>query len=196
MIMVGMRGFEPPTTCTPSRCATRLRHIPTNARLNSFLITPVEESQYFPELVADLADRDLALVVAAVAVRRVRGIRGRARRRLDPARHLHLEPLLRPRDREALLVEELLDAQHGLDVAAPVDPLARAVLRGRQRRELRLPVAEDVGLGVEDLANLSDLGEELVRDGFLHRRSARWFIRPRRERRRAWTGGTRRSCGA
>src|SRR5262245_4947002 len=101
MIMVGMRGFEPPTTCTPSRCATRLRHIPTKRRLDSFLITPVEESQYFPELVADLADRDLALVVATVAVRRVRRVRGGRRRRLHSSRHLHLEPLLRPRDREA-----------------------------------------------------------------------------------------------
>ena len=26
--LVGMRGFEPPTTCTPYRCATRLRYIP------------------------------------------------------------------------------------------------------------------------------------------------------------------------
>ena len=27
--LVGARGFEPPTTCTPSKCATRLRHAPT-----------------------------------------------------------------------------------------------------------------------------------------------------------------------
>lgn len=26
--MVGVRGFEPPTTCTPCRYATRLRHTP------------------------------------------------------------------------------------------------------------------------------------------------------------------------
>ena len=26
--MVGMRGFEPPTTRPPAECATRLRHIP------------------------------------------------------------------------------------------------------------------------------------------------------------------------
>lgn len=26
--MVGMRGFEPLTTATPLRCATRLRHTP------------------------------------------------------------------------------------------------------------------------------------------------------------------------
>jgi hypothetical protein len=32
-LMVGTRGFEPPTTCSQSRCATRLRHVPTAALL-------------------------------------------------------------------------------------------------------------------------------------------------------------------
>ena len=27
--MVGATGFEPATTCTPSKCATRLRYAPT-----------------------------------------------------------------------------------------------------------------------------------------------------------------------
>ena len=27
--LVGARGFEPPTPCSQSRCATRLRHTPT-----------------------------------------------------------------------------------------------------------------------------------------------------------------------
>ena len=32
--IVGARGFEPPTTCTPSKCATRLRYAPkTNCLL-------------------------------------------------------------------------------------------------------------------------------------------------------------------
>ncbi len=26
--MVGTAGFEPTTTCTPSKCATRLRYVP------------------------------------------------------------------------------------------------------------------------------------------------------------------------
>ena len=29
--MVGTRGFEPPTPCSQSRCATRLRHVPSFA---------------------------------------------------------------------------------------------------------------------------------------------------------------------
>ena len=28
--LVGVSGFEPPTLCTPCRCATRLRHTPYN----------------------------------------------------------------------------------------------------------------------------------------------------------------------
>src|SRR5699024_11616244 len=30
--LVGVRGFEPPTTCTPCRCATRLRYTPIRLR--------------------------------------------------------------------------------------------------------------------------------------------------------------------
>ena len=32
-LVVGTRGFEPPTPCSQSRCATRLRHVPTAALL-------------------------------------------------------------------------------------------------------------------------------------------------------------------
>ena len=28
LVLVGMTGFEPATTCTPCKCATRLRYIP------------------------------------------------------------------------------------------------------------------------------------------------------------------------
>ena len=30
--LVGARGFEPPTPCSQSKCATRLRHAPTNGK--------------------------------------------------------------------------------------------------------------------------------------------------------------------
>ena len=32
-MMVGVRGFEPLTPCTPCRCATRLRHTPAKQRI-------------------------------------------------------------------------------------------------------------------------------------------------------------------
>src|SRR5712692_9894049 len=155
-----MGGFEPPTTCTPSRCATRLRYIPMRRRSDLFSIIPVQESQYFPKLIADLVQRFLRCIAAGAAVA---ARRGRARRR-RAAGHLHLEALPRAGDREPLFVEKLLDAQDGLDVAPAVDALSGSVLGGSEGRELRFPVAEDVGLGVGDLADLTDLEEKLVRD--------------------------------
>jgi hypothetical protein len=32
MTVVGARGFEPPTPCSQSKCATRLRHAPTKSK--------------------------------------------------------------------------------------------------------------------------------------------------------------------
>src|SRR5690349_20500197 len=34
--MVGATGFEPATTCTPSKCATRLRHAPLRHELGPY----------------------------------------------------------------------------------------------------------------------------------------------------------------
>ena len=38
--LVGARGFEPPTTCTPCKYATRLRYAPTKERI-------ISSGQYF-----------------------------------------------------------------------------------------------------------------------------------------------------
>ena len=35
MLLGGARGFEPPTTCTPRKYATRLRYAPTRTRIVS-----------------------------------------------------------------------------------------------------------------------------------------------------------------
>ena len=37
-LLVGARGFEPPTPCSQSRCATRLRHAPNTVSLISYFI--------------------------------------------------------------------------------------------------------------------------------------------------------------
>jgi hypothetical protein len=37
--MVGARGFEPPTSCSQSKCATRLRHAP-NEDFRGFYANP------------------------------------------------------------------------------------------------------------------------------------------------------------
>ena len=38
IVMVGARGFEPPTPCSQSRCATGLRHAPKKARSTFYII--------------------------------------------------------------------------------------------------------------------------------------------------------------
>jgi hypothetical protein len=38
--MVGAEGFEPPTLCSQSRCATRLRYAPTLPRTAALIILP------------------------------------------------------------------------------------------------------------------------------------------------------------
>ena len=42
--MVGVAGFEPATTRTPSVCATRLRHAPTFRRLDYDRVRPPASS--------------------------------------------------------------------------------------------------------------------------------------------------------
>ena len=49
--MVGAEGFEPPTLCSQSRCATRLRYAPTpvncNAQEYGFFV-PASPAAIFP----------------------------------------------------------------------------------------------------------------------------------------------------
>ncbi len=67
--MVGARGFEPPTTCTPCRCATRLRYAPNSETSYSIGKTGTmdgdrsafENLQQFFQLTAHLSNDLLAL---------------------------------------------------------------------------------------------------------------------------------------
>src|SRR3954467_11446173 len=80
------------------------------------------------------------------------------RRRL---RHLRLQLLLRPRDGEPFRIEQLLDAQDDVDLAPRVEPLSAAALVRRERRELRLPIPQDVRLDIRHAADLADFVELL-----------------------------------
>src|SRR2546430_3575809 len=90
------------------------------------------------------------------------------------------EALLRALEREALLVEQGLDALDEVEVAPAIEALPRRVLLRTQKLELRLPVAEDVRRHAGDRLNLADPVVELLRGG---RRSVgygvalfvRWF---------------------
>ena len=44
LVLVGMTGFEPATTCTPCKCATRLRYIPN---CNNYIERLSEKSKTF-----------------------------------------------------------------------------------------------------------------------------------------------------
>jgi hypothetical protein len=45
--MVGARGFEPPTLCTPCRCATRLRYAPRMRIISEGATAPACAAQDF-----------------------------------------------------------------------------------------------------------------------------------------------------
>src|SRR5574341_1490967 len=106
-----MPGFEPGTTCTPSRCATRLRYIPKGSVALS--TTPLQEGQHSTELAPHLAQHVAQLLhlsgdsFVALDIRDL-GL-GQARHRLwrvpTPA-ELDLQAFLRAGDREAFLVEQ------------------------------------------------------------------------------------------
>ena len=72
--------------------------------------------------------------------------------------------LARAGNREALLVEQLLDAQHALDVALAVHALSRAALDRLQLRELGLPEAQHVGGQMAQRGHFSDAEIKLVGD--------------------------------
>src|SRR3989454_12463103 len=83
------------------------------------------------------------------------------RLRLELARPAVLLDLLaRAFDRVLLRVEEMLHEHDQLDLAPLVHAVARAVLGWIEEPELALPIAQDVGLQIGELADLADRSEE------------------------------------
>src|SRR5262249_58870776 len=83
-----------------------------------------------PERVTHAAERGLERRAAHAQVH----LRG-------PAALRH-ETLLRALEREPLVVQERLDAEDEIEIASPIEPLARGVLLGSQQPELGFPVAQ------------------------------------------------------
>lgn len=71
--------------------------------------------------------------------------------------------LLRARDRETLVVQELLDAHRELDVTPPILPMRPPGLHRLEHLELALPVPKHVRLHAHDVRDLANAEEELVR---------------------------------
>src|SRR5690606_33434466 len=90
--------------------------------------------------------------------------------RVDRLDAVGAELLLGARDRVLVPVEKVFDLQEQVDVTPRVHPLAAPRLLGPDRAELRLPVAEHMGLHAYDLGGFADPEEELV--GELARHSA------------------------
>src|SRR5260370_41928144 len=88
--MVGVRGFEPPTPCSQSRCATGLRHTPTShcaATLKTQYITRRESAMVHGHLLRgrDLGERaaERRIVEHGVVAEAARAARRRGDHALD-----------------------------------------------------------------------------------------------------------------
>src|SRR5215208_3648817 len=102
-----------------------------------------------------------------VVLERIEGLHGerRARRRLEIAAFAFLIHLLaRALDGVLLRVQQMLDEQDELDLAALVYAVARAILGRVEKTELALPIPQHVRLEVGELADFTDAEEFL--DGF------------------------------
>src|SRR5690349_9084831 len=80
-----------------------------------------------------------------------------------------LDLLARPLDRVFLRVQEMLHEHDQLDFAPLVHTVPGAVLGGVQEPELTLPVPQNVGLQIGELADLADREELLNRMRRAHR---------------------------
>ncbi len=159
--MVGTTGFEPATPCTPSKCATRLRHVPTcgkraNAPGDEFYTTGIANCQ------KGCGDRESRVSFGDPPVRRPKELsrHGRDGQLLGiflPGGEGFPSAL----DGEPLVVQEVLDVKDDEYVPLLVQPVAGPGLVGCQLGELLLPKAENVRGDPRDIAHLADLVVEL-----------------------------------
>src|SRR5215213_5136507 len=96
--MVGARGFEPPTLCTPCRCATRLRYAPKPRIIAARLKQPASAEKSAPQQLEN-AFEFLAEVGEIHSWLRAGGF-GWFRDQL-------IETIARTTDRKALIVKQL-----------------------------------------------------------------------------------------
>ncbi len=162
--MVGAKGFEPSTPCTPCRCATRLRYAPTRtanyrrdhrSRPSNWRIRSSSCRSSSRPGAVQLAPRWRNGAARRGGDRLPWGgrrRRGRAARR----GHFGFQPVAGAVDRESLLVEEIADAADQQHLVVLVVTAVAAALDRLQLREFLLPVAEHVRLDRTKVADLAD----------------------------------------
>src|SRR5579862_2606972 len=74
-----------------------------------------------------------------------------------------LEGLPCPRDGIALSVNQPLDVEHHLNIAAAIEPLSGTALVGLQLRKLGFPETQNVRFHFTDLGDIANLEIETVR---------------------------------
>src|SRR4051812_18538760 len=154
--MVGAKGFEPSTPCTPCRCATRLRYAPT-------------EPEIIPGIAPRLGDLRSALehledaLELLADVRRRKGLRHGHRLLAamgptggDRCAAGFLETVARAVDGEAVLVEQLANAPDEEHLVVLVIAAVAAPLERLELRELLLPVPQYMGLHPAQFAYFAD----------------------------------------
>jgi hypothetical protein len=62
----------------------------------------------------------------------------------------------------ALLIKHLLDSEDCLDIPFHINPLASSILSGMKSRKLGLPIPEHISLKTGEMADLTNLIEDLT----------------------------------
>ena len=96
--------------------------------------------------------------------RKVLGVRGGGRRSFAAVAH-DFESLAGTGEGVPLAVDQVLDFERQLDVAAAVEALAGSAFIGLELREFCLPKAQDVGFHATDAGYIADLEIQAVGDG-------------------------------
>src|SRR6185295_12414941 len=121
--MVGARGFEPPTTCTPCRYATRLRYAS-----NALILSGAQAVQQFLQFALERGNvsRSASCGRSAAGC----GMRTRGARLVVPvvAGGRIVKAIARPADGEAFFVKQLADAPDEQDFVVLVVAAVAAAL--------------------------------------------------------------------
>src|ERR1700751_5414111 len=151
-----------PQACALPGCATSRRPAPISVSL------AFEKGQDSQEFLVQI-EEEFAMRARCRFAAGVRGGRFRARFALDRRRVSAAVPtgkickmLAGTGDGETFFVEQAFDFKNGFDVVAAVEAMSAGTFHRLQRREFRLPVAQDEGLRGRQTAHFADAEKALL----------------------------------